>query len=382
MYVLNNIDKEFFLAEVWQKKPLVIRQGFKQFVDPLDEHELAGLAQEDDIDSRIVACDNDKWDVSHGPFDDFENVCLGAWSLLVQSVDLQIPNADALMRAFDFIPHWRMDDLMVSFSNQHAGVGPHFDQYDVFIVQGKGSRRWNVGARGSYSEHFPHPDLRQINDFEPLISEVLFPGDVIYIPPGFPHNGVALEECLNYSIGFRAPSQQEMLSSLADYSIDNSLFTCRYADTSISPRIFPGEIKIQEAASFKALLHQVIDSEHFSAWLASFLSQTQAGQRIEEHQSEQYSQAEIEVMLNSGTTLIRQLATKAVCIEAERSTNEELTYYIEGQSFSVPESENFMVQSFLNSPEWNKKEKNDCHNSIFFTLFVTTLVNAGFWYPA
>jgi 50S ribosomal protein L16 3-hydroxylase len=382
MYVLNNIDKAKFLAEVWQKKPLVIRQGFKDFADPLDEHELAGLAQEDDIDSRIVACENNNWSVSHGPFDDFENVCLGAWSLLVQSVDLQIPEADALMRAFDFIPHWRMDDLMVSFSNQHAGVGPHLDQYDVFIVQGKGSRRWNVGARGNYSEHFPHRDLRQINDFEPIISEILLPGDIIYIPPGFPHNGVAQEDCLNYSVGFRAPSQQEMLSLLADYAIDKALFTSRYTDSEISPRLFSGEIKKQEVVSFKALLQQVLDSDHFSDWLGHFLSQNQAMQRFDDHQFEQFSQVEIQEMLNTGKTFIRQLAIKPVCIEAVRNTNQELIYHVEGQAFSVPLSENVLVESFLNSNEWNTKENKNYQGSIFFVQLVTTLVNAGFWYPA
>jgi 50S ribosomal protein L16 3-hydroxylase len=381
MYALNNFDKAFFLSEVWQKKPMVIRQGFKQFIDPLDENELAGLAQEEDIDSRIVAFDKGNWNVSHGPFDDFEDVCMGAWSLLVQSVDLQIPEADALMRAFDFIPHWRMDDLMVSFSNQQAGVGPHLDQYDVFIVQGKGSRRWNVGPQGSYSEHFPHSDLRQIDDFDPIISEILLPGDIIYIPPGFPHNGVALEECLNYSIGFRAPSQQEMLSSLADYAIDNSLFTTRYTDSIITPRLFSGEIKKQEAASFKALLQQVLDSDHFSDWLGCFLSQNQAMQRFEEGQHEQFSQDEIGEMLDNGTTFVRQLTIKAVCVEASKGSNHRLTYYIEGQSFCVPASENIMVESFLNSPEWTSKENNNYHNSLFFIQLVTTLVKAGLWYP-
>jgi 50S ribosomal protein L16 3-hydroxylase len=348
----------------------------------LDEHELAGLAQEEEIDSRIVAYDQKSWIVSHGPFDDFEDVCLGAWSLLVQSVDLQFPAADALMRAFDFIPHWRMDDLMVSFSNQDAGVGPHLDQYDVFIVQGKGSRRWNVGPRGDYSEHFPHPDLRQINDFEPIISEVLLPGDIIYIPAGFPHNGVALEECLNYSIGFRAPSQQELLSSLADYTIDNSLFTARYQDNNVAQRPYSGEIKTQEIASFKALLQDVLDSDHFSAWLASFLSQTQATQRLDEQQPEQFSQIEIKNMLDSGKSFIRQLAVKPVCVEAQQTTNQALTYYIEGQAYSVPKIEISRVENFLNSPEWDNKSNIDNNNSLFFVQFVTTLVNAGHWYPA
>ena len=115
---LNGFDIKDFLENYWQKKPLVIKQGFANFIDPLDENDLAGLSQELCIDSRIVSQTNNTWQVSHGPFEDVNEHCLGAWSLLVQSVDHFIPEADQLMRAFDFIPHWRMDDLMVSFSNK------------------------------------------------------------------------------------------------------------------------------------------------------------------------------------------------------------------------------------------------------------------------
>lgn len=381
-YVLNNFDKTQFLQTHWQKKPVVLRQAFANFSDPLDEHELAGLAEDHEIDARVVSCHDGTWSVTHGPIDDFDEVCTGAWSLLVQSVDHQIPCANALMAAFDFIPHWRMDDLMVSFSNQGAGVGAHIDQYDVFIIQGKGSRRWQVGSPGDYSEHFPHPDLRQIEDFDPLIDEVLLPGDVIYIPPGYPHKGVALEECLNYSVGFRAPSQQEMLSSLADFAIDKGLFNLRYKDNNLSQREFSAEIKQQELSAFKDMFRQLVDSTHFTTWLGHYMSQSQEEGAFDDPDTDTFEAQQIIEMLNSGVCFVRQLGLKPVFIEDQNQTGQDFTFYLEGQSFTAPAPAEALVKSFLNSAQWCNKVDTSDQSSVFFIRTVTTMVNAGYWYPA
>jgi 50S ribosomal protein L16 3-hydroxylase len=381
-YVLNKLDKTQFLEVYWQKKPVVLRQAFTDFVDPLDEHELAGLAEDPDIDARVVSCKEGSWNVVHGPIDDFEEACIGSWSLLVQSVDHHIPCANALMAAFDFIPHWRMDDLMVSFSNQGAGVGAHIDQYDVFIIQGKGSRRWQVGSQGDYSEHFPHSDLRQIAPFEALIDEVLVPGDVIYIPPGFPHNGVALEDCLNYSVGFRAPSQQEMLSSLADFAIDEGLFNQRYSDQQLSERGFSGEIKQQELAAFKNLFQQVLDSADFPRWLGHYLSKSQEDNAFEQYGADTLACQDIIDSLNNGVCFVRQLGIKPVFIENSGSAEQDFTFYLEGQSFVVPGSAQDLLKRFLNAPQWAAAVDTSEQNNKDFIQIMTTLVNAGYWYPS
>jgi 50S ribosomal protein L16 3-hydroxylase len=225
MYKLESLYFEHFIQQYWQKRPLLIKQGLSNFVDPIDQDELAGLAMEDDIDSRIISLSGDKWAVHQGPFEQFDDICQGQWSLLVQGVDRYNELASHLLGAFDFIPSWRIEDLMVSFSVAGGGVGPHLDQYDVFIIQGKGTRRWKVGGPGQYNEISPHPKLKQIDDFVPIIDEVLEAGDILYIPPGCPHEGVALEDCLNYSVGFRAPNQQELLSNFADYGLDNPIYS-------------------------------------------------------------------------------------------------------------------------------------------------------------
>jgi 50S ribosomal protein L16 3-hydroxylase len=271
--------------------------------------------------------------------------------------------------------------LMVSFSNKGAGVGPHLDQYDVFIIQGKGSRRWQVGLPGGFDKINPHKDLSQISGFEPIIDQVLMPGDIIYIPANHPHNGVALEECLNYSVGFRAPSQQEMLSSLADFAIDNNLFNQRYTDEELVPRDFSGEIKQQEVARFKHMLQQLLETEQFSNWTADFLSQGGKKQDFDEQDRQNFSHQYIDEKLKAGVYFVRCPGVKAVFVEQHPSKTQDFTFYILGQVFSVPLAGKDLVTDFLSRPTFFLENKNLDQSSMFFTQLVTTMVNSGYWYP-
>ncbi|MGJ8680707.1 cupin domain-containing protein [Paraglaciecola sp.] len=379
MYTLNNLDIDIFLKEYWQQKPLVIKNGFRDFYDPVDEHELAGLTEEESVDSRIVSFNKNQWQVTHGPYEDINQHCVGAWSLLVQSVDHYIPEADELMRAFDFIPHWRMDDLMVSYSNAEAGVGPHLDQYDVFIIQGKGTRRWQVGLPSDFTKITPHADLSQISGFEPAIDQVLSAGDVLYIPANHPHNGVALEECLNYSVGFRAPSQQEMMSSFADYAIDQNILNNRYQDQALSKRKFSGEIKQQEIANFQQLLHNALQTDHFSNWLVNYMSQSKV--LAETHDSEEnYTDNEISLLLKEGNCFVRAPGIKPVFIQQDLNRLSTFEFFIEGQKFSVPSKHADFVKNFLYSANFVDSSENNLHECLFFTQLLSTLVNSGYWY--
>ena len=231
-YHLNRavFDPARFLADDWQRQPRVFRQAFSRFEDPITPDELAGVALEPGVDSRLIDNADGHWKLKHGPVDDFSGVGATHWSLLVQAVNEHFPPAQQLLRAFRFLPDWRIDDLMVSYSTPGGGVGAHLDQYDVFIIQGMGQRRWQIGAPGTYETVTPHPELKQIAGFEPLIDVVLTAGDMIYIPAGFPHAGESISECLNYSVGFRAPSQAELVSALADHALEHDLLTKRYRD--------------------------------------------------------------------------------------------------------------------------------------------------------
>lgn len=218
MSLTLNLDRAAFLSQYWQQKPLLIKAGFTAFEDLIEAELLAGLAQEAEVDSRVIEHRAAQWLVSHGPFASYDGFGDSDWTLLVQSVNEWIPEIHALLEPFRFLPDWRLDDVMISFAVPGGSVGPHLDQYDVFIIQGEGQRHWQVGERVSNAKEFrPHDDLKQLQDpFVPVIDAVLEAGDILYIPAGCPHHGIALEPSLNYSIGFRAANTAELVSQVAD----------------------------------------------------------------------------------------------------------------------------------------------------------------------
>ncbi|MDU7146823.1 MAG: cupin domain-containing protein [Veillonella sp.] len=171
-----NINWPEFLEKYWQKQPVVLKNAFPDFVDPITPDELAGLAMEPEVDSRLVSLKNGKWQASNGPFEHFDGLGETGWSLLAQAVNHWHMPAAELVRPFRVLPDWRLDDLMISFSVPGGGVGPHIDQYDVFIIQGMGSRRWRVGDKLPMRQFCPHPALLHVDPFPPIIDEDLQPG--------------------------------------------------------------------------------------------------------------------------------------------------------------------------------------------------------------
>jgi 50S ribosomal protein L16 3-hydroxylase len=379
--IITKFDKTHFLNEYWQKKPCIIRGFVESFTDPIDEHELAGLAQEDEIDSRIVAYSNGKWTASQGPFETFEDVCIGAWSLLVQGVDRYIDDVDELTQLVNFIPNWRLDDVMISFSNEGAGVGPHTDEYDVFIIQGKGSRRWQVGLPGDYTESIPHPLLKQIDGFKAIIDEVLLPGDVVYIPPKHPHNGVALSDCMNYSIGFRAPTALELLSGLIDENSIDSAVSERYTDPELlSLRTIDTKsaaINSSELAKIKQRISQLINSEQAEHALLQLLSRQ--GLPNDEALKADYSVEEVRNELLEGVSLARMTGVKP--IYAEQQTSENFVFFIDGNAFKVSIKLNSAFDILLNNKDVSfgiDIEEEVLENPEFIDV-VTNLINTGYW---
>lgn len=253
-----------FIERYWQKRPVVLKRGISNFIDPISPDELAGLAMENEVDSRLVSHQDGKWQVSHGPFESYDHLGENNWSLLVQAVNNWHEPTAALMRPFRALPDWRMDDLMISFSVPGGGVGPHLDQYDVFIIQGTGRRRWRVGEKVPMKQHCPHPDLLQVDPFEGIIDEELEPGDILYIPPGFPHEGYSLENSLNYSVGFRAPSGREMISGFADYVLQRELGSYRYSDPDVPAREHPADILPEELDKLRGMMLDLINERSTS----------------------------------------------------------------------------------------------------------------------
>jgi len=241
--LLGGLSPETFLAEYWQKKPLLVRQALPGFGDWLDRDGLSALACRDDAESRLVRNRRGEWHLDHGPFEreELDGLSKGGWSLLVSGVNHLLPECDRLLHGFDFVPHARLDDLMVSFAPRGGGVGPHFDSYDVFLIQGLGRRRWEISGQDDLTLMEGAP-LRILRNFRVDQSWELEPGDMLYLPPRFAHNGVALCDCMTWSVGFRAPKAQEIVGQFLAYLQDTLEMEGMYADPGLRRPSPPAEI--------------------------------------------------------------------------------------------------------------------------------------------
>lgn len=245
-----------FLREYWQKKPLLIRQAFPDYQAPLAPEDLAGLACEEGVLARLVRHDRktDRWTVATGPFPEssFPKLPKKDWTLLVQDMDKWDVDVRALLDRFDFLPRWRLDDIMISFATPGGSVGAHVDQYDVFLLQAQGRRRWQIDTDPEAPREFrDDAELKLLRQFTPSHDWILEPGDMLYLPPGVPHHGVAVDACLTFSVGMRAPSQAELLSDWADGLLERLPEDLRYTDADLVAPKDNGEI--DAAASERVL---------------------------------------------------------------------------------------------------------------------------------
>jgi 50S ribosomal protein L16 3-hydroxylase len=264
-----------FLRRHWQKEPLLVRQAMAGFTGPFTQRDLAALARRDDVESRLVVRHGTRWTLAHGPFRPADFAALPArnWTLLVQGVNLVHPAGDELLRRFSFLPFARLDDLMVSYAAPGGGVGPHEDSYDVFLLQGFGRRRWRFGAQEDHALE-PGRPLKILRRFAPDHDEVLAPGDMLYLPPRIAHDGVAVEACMTYSIGFRAPGATELAVAFLDFLRDELDLPGRYADPDLAPSRTPAEIGAAMQRRCLRLLQGVAwDRATASRFVGSFLSE-------------------------------------------------------------------------------------------------------------
>lgn len=270
--LLGEISPEKFLREYWQKKPLLVRQAIPGFKPILTREQLFDLAGRDDVESRLVTHFRQRWQLQHGPIHELPAPAKKKWSLLVQGVNLHDAAADALLRQFRFIPDTRQDDLMISYASDEGGVGPHFDSYDVFLLQAHGTRRWSIGAQTDLSLEESAP-LKLLRQFTPEQEFDLEPGDMLYLPPHYAHDGIARGECMTYSIGFRAPSYQELAEGLLQAMADTVEIEGRYADPDLSPSKHPAEIDGTMLAKIERELERIrITPEDILLFLGEHLS--------------------------------------------------------------------------------------------------------------
>jgi 50S ribosomal protein L16 3-hydroxylase len=345
MTPLGGVDVATFLELHWQKRPLCVRGAIPNYRCPLTPQELAGLACDDDVTSRLVLEQGGErpWQVRHGPFTERDFTSLGesGWSLMVQEVDHLVPSVADLLQHFRFVPNWRIDDVMVSHAPPGGSVGAHVDNHDVFLFQGRGRRRWQIQRTPVVDERLvPELDVRMLADFAPDDEWVLEPGDLLYLPPRIAHHGVALEDCMTFSIGFSAPEAGELFAAFVTEAIESGLtdgddplsraVNRRYADPDLEPAGEPGEITESARRRLSTLLHEVIaDQQTIDRWLGCFLT---APRRIAPRPPEtEVEGAGVGEALRGGAELLRSAVPHFAFFELEGTTY----LYVGGQEHTL-----------------------------------------------
>lgn len=326
-------DVETFLRDYWQQKPLLIRNPWGQWHNPLEPDELAGLACEPQVESRLITLEAEDWNLEDGPLpeDRFTRLGRAPWTLLVQAVDHYVPEVAALVEPFRFIPNWRIDDVMVSYAVTDGGVGAHFDQYDVFLIQGLGTRRWQLGGLcDADTPLLAHDGLRLLAEFDTVEDWVLHPGDILYVPPRLAHKGVALsDDCMTYSVGFRAPSRGELLSGWTDAVLDGLVEDDRFTDPALDPEANPGEISAAALARLHALATEGMhDMAAFAHWFGSHAT-VPKNPDIDWQPDEPASAGEVAALLADGQALVRNPASRFAFVRVEQG----VTLFVDGEAY-------------------------------------------------
>lgn len=334
MQLLGGLTAREFLRDYWQKKPLLIRQALPDFESPISPDELAGLALEEEIESRLVIEHGQQpWELRRGPFndDDFKDLPERDWTLLVQAVDQFIPQVAELLENFRFLPSWRIDDVMISFAAPGGGVGPHYDNYDVFLLQAQGQRRWKIGQMcDADSPVLEHADLRILAEFAETDEWVLEPGDMLYLPPRLAHYGIAEDDCMTYSVGFRAPSAAEVLTHFTDFLSQFLTNEERYSDAGIAPCSDPHQIQRDSLDRLKSLLNEHMNDERLLlTWFGQFMTEPRYPELIA---GPELAEEDLLASLKDGAVLVRNPSSRLAWSEVD----DDLLLFASGQSRLLP----------------------------------------------
>jgi len=381
----TGISQQQFLDEYWQKKPLLIRQAFVDFESPISPDDLAGLACESEIESRLIEENGPEgtWQVTHGPLsdDDFSRLPETHWTMLVQDVDKHLPDLQYLLDPFRFIPDWRRDDLMISYAPEHGTVGPHTDGYDVFLLQAMGTRNWQISDKAIYdAELMEGLSVQIMTEFTAAQEWDLQPGDMLYLPPHFAHHGVAHNDCMTFSIGFRAPLQTDLLDSVINTLLEKQLATGRYSDPDLQISAKKTEIDSHVISRLKQLLHDTIDQAEpiLTQALGKYVSETKSSLATlaAESLTALPSTQELEELFGKGAKLQRSLYHRF----AWSADGDGGHLYLAGESYCVDDENCFYLpllteHNVITLADWQQIKSSDQTANL-----LCQLIAEGGWY--
>lgn len=336
--VLGGITAEQFLSEYWQKKPLLVRNAMPEIASLLEPNDVMELALEEHVSARLIKQkdrDPNQWSVKSSPLlkADFQKMPK-LWTLLVQAVDHYSFDLSALWKKFPFIPQWRRDDIMVSYAPQGGSVGKHFDFYDVFLVQGYGHRRWQLGQMCDTETPFvPGQPLKLLPEIEVNFDEVLAPGDLLYVPPGLAHYGVAEDDCLTYSFGFRMPNISDMMDSVGDKFSENETLRNPLLDIIRDQVGAIGEVSSNELEYLKEhIMQQLHNSNVLEDAIMSLMSEPKYPENLPE--AEEIGTGDLEEALDQGYSLMLEPASRLLYTE----TDGDVLFWANGEGVCISET--------------------------------------------
>lgn len=336
--VLGGITAEQFMNEYWQKKPLLVRNAMPEIMGLLEPEDVKELALEEDVSARLIRQKNknpNEWHVKSSPLTkgDFQKLP-NLWTILVQAVDHYSFDIAELWKKFPFIPQWRRDDIMVSYAPKGGSVGKHFDFYDVFLVQGHGHRRWQLGQMCDESTEFvADQPLKLLSQMSVNFDEVLAPGDLLYVPPGLAHYGVAEDDCLTFSFGFRMPNLAEMTDRLSEQFAKNSVLTNPLVDITRIKTNAIGEINNSEFSYLKTqLLDYLTQAPEFDAAIMAYMSESKYPNSIPE--PDEIVVDDLLEVINSGYQLILEPASRLLY----RQQDQLLDFWANGENICISQS--------------------------------------------
>lgn len=379
--ILGGISAEDFLQEYWQKKPLLVRDAFPGVSELMDPEELAGLSLDEANESRIILERSPvDWELRLGPFDDkqFKNLPATHWTLLVQAIDHQVPAIAQLLDAFDFVPSWRLDDIMASYAPQFGSVGPHFDYYDVFLIQAQGQRRWQIGQTcDGNTPLLPNLPVRILQQFQAMDEWILNPGDMLYLPPGIAHHGVAQNNCMTYSVGFRAPSKLEIVNDFVHHLSIHQADDQRYRDPHLRIQENPGWLNQEAVDQVQGILQQLVsDRAQVESWLAGYLSQTKYESQPEPP-DEDYSAQDVMDLLTANYSSRREESSRMIYTGAE---NRPTGFFINGEPFPTSSATDQLVLYLCQTRHYDPAELSLLCRSPDNLALLTRLLNLGIIY--